>query len=71
MFANKITIPTDGNELTLVEVVSKKDKGKLIRYKYTKSKEKKGMILDLTEKEYEDMIRKQILKTEAYEQENT
>ncbi len=64
MYANKITIPTDGNELTLVGVLpSKGDKTKMIRYQYTKSISKKGMFLDLTEKEYEDYLRKQIFKS--------
>lgn len=66
MYANKLKIPTDGNELPLVEVISAKWKeNKKIRYQYTKSEAKKGMFLDLTEKEYEDLIRKNIFK-DAY-----
>lgn len=61
MYANKITIPSDGNELTLVGVIPAKGKeNKMIRYQYTKSEAKQGMMLDLTEKEYEDMLRKKI-----------
>lgn len=64
MYANKITIPTDGNELTLVGIIKnipeRKDASQKIRYQYTKSLTKLGMFLDLTEKEYEDLIRKKI-----------
>lgn len=65
MYANKLKIPTDGNELTLVEVIAAKGKeNKKIRYQYTKSLSKKGEYLDMTEKEYEDFIRKNIFKDE-------
>jgi len=63
MYANKITIPSDGSELKLVDSFSSKDKKqKVIRYQYTKGEYKKGMTLDLTEKEYEDLLRKNIFK---------
>lgn len=63
MYANKLKIPSDSNELTLVQVIPAKGKeDKKIRYRYTKSEVKKGMFLDLTEKEYEDLIRKTIFK---------
>lgn len=65
MYANKLKIPTDGNELTLVEVISAKGKeNKKIRYQYSKSETKKGQYLDMTEKEYSDFIRKNIFKDE-------
>lgn len=60
MYANKIKIKSDGNELTLVGVTVGKDKKKLINYKYTKSLTKLGMILPLTEKDYEDLLRRNI-----------
>lgn len=64
MYANKLTIPSDGNELTLVGVVDNKKAGKIIRYQYTKSLSKKGEYLDMTEKEYGDFIRKNIFRDE-------
>lgn len=61
MYANKLKIQSDGNELQLVSVTaSTGKKQKLINYKFTKSKTKKGQILSITENEYEDLIRKQI-----------
>lgn len=65
MYANKLTIPSDGNELTLVEVI-KKGKETLIRYRYSNSKTKKDSLLDLTEIEYNNMLRRGIsTKTES------
>lgn len=66
MFANKIKIASDGNELTLVDVtIDRVKKQKFINYKYTKSETKKGMILSLTETEYEKLINRQIAIDES------
>jgi len=51
---------SDGNELKLIDVTTDKDKKKMINYEYTKSLTKKGKKLSLTEREYENLIRKQI-----------
>lgn len=61
MYANKIKIKSDGNELTLIDVtMDRVKKQKMINYKYTKSETKKGMILSLTENEYEKLLQRQI-----------
>jgi hypothetical protein len=61
MYANKIKIQSDGNELTLVDIIADKvKKQKMINYKYTKSETKKGMILSLTETEYQKLLERKI-----------
>ncbi len=61
MYANKIKITSNGNELKLIDVTPSKDKKqKIINYEYTKSVDKKGKKLSLTETEYENLIKRQI-----------
>jgi hypothetical protein len=66
MYANKLKVDNDGNELTLVGLVkkvpAKAGDPKIIRYQYTKSAAKQGMFLDLTEKEYENYLKNGIFK---------
>lgn len=61
MIPNKIEITTDGNVLQFVETIVKDNRGAklptpLHNYQYIKSKEKKGQILSLTDKQVEDII---------------
>lgn len=61
MIPNKINITTDGSVLQFVDSTLKDSKGVKLatphhNYQYTKSKEKKGQILSLTEKQIEDLI---------------
>lgn len=52
-----ITIKSDGNVLSLHEVLSPAKKTELFIYKYTKSETKKGQFLGLTESELTKLIK--------------
>ena len=66
MIPKKINITTDSSILEYVETIVKDSKGVKLstpihNFQYTKSKEKKGLILPLTEKQIEDLINNQKL----------
>lgn len=50
-----ITIKSDGNTLSFVETIKQKD-GLIYKYKYTKSKTKKGTVLELSEEQLLKLI---------------
>lgn len=52
-----ITIKSDGNILSLHEVLTPAKKTELYIYKYTKSETKKGQLLGLTELELNKLIK--------------
>jgi hypothetical protein len=66
-FAEKIIFTTDKTEAKFKEVKTHDDRGERLKdalgiYEYTKASTKKGLTLPVTQSQYNDMLRREILK---------